>query len=32
SSLASVWNPYRKSYTDTETLAVDKAWAQRMGY
>ncbi|HEL0668529.1 TPA: glycoside hydrolase family 73 protein [Streptococcus equi subsp. zooepidemicus] len=32
SSLASVWNPYRKSYTDTETLAIDKAWAQRMGY
>ena len=32
SSLTSVWNPYRKSYTDTETLAVDKAWAQRMGY
>ncbi|HEL1074487.1 TPA: glycoside hydrolase family 73 protein [Streptococcus equi subsp. zooepidemicus] len=32
SSLTSVWNPYRKSYTDIETLAVDKAWAQRMGY
>ncbi|MGT2932553.1 glycoside hydrolase family 73 protein [Streptococcus catagoni] len=29
----SVWNKYRRSYTDTETLALDDAWSLRInGY